>query len=98
MKSSDPRERVEQLGHSFERVVLTLNRNQQRLGGSEGVERQQAKRWRAIDDDVVVICLDTREGVLQPEFSLLNFDQFDFGARQIFICRDDIETGSISAK
>ena len=37
VKPSDSSERVEQLGDAFERVVFTLNRNQQRLRGGKRV-------------------------------------------------------------
>ena len=44
-----------------------------------------------IDDDVVVIGFDVLECTLEPEFPLLDFDELDFGAREIFVGRNDVE-------
>src|ERR1043165_3252280 len=46
---------VQELADPFEGVVLTLKRDQQSVGGSQHVERQQAERRRAVNQDVVVI-------------------------------------------
>ena len=85
VKAPDPCERVEEFGYAFESVVLTLNRNQQRLRGRQRVERQQSERRRTVDDDVIVIRLDGCERTLQPELSLLDLDQFDLRPSQILI-------------
>jgi hypothetical protein len=87
MNAADPRERVEEFGYAFEGVVFALNRNQQRLCGGQRVKSEQVKRWRTVNDDVIVVSFDGCECVLQPEFSLLNFDELDFRSRQIFIRR-----------
>ena len=45
--------RADEIGEAFEREVLAVERNQHRVGGDERVERQQAERRRAVDEDVV---------------------------------------------
>ena len=45
--------RADEIGEPFEREVLAVQRNQHRVGGDERVERQQAERRRAVDEDVV---------------------------------------------
>ena len=44
---------VDQLVEPFQRVVLALDRDQHLLRGHERVDRQQAERRRAVDEDVV---------------------------------------------
>ena len=46
--------RADEIGEPFEREVLAVQRNQHRVGGDERVQRQQAKRRRTVDEDVVV--------------------------------------------
>ena len=46
--------RRHQLRKPLEREVLALQRNEQRVGRDEHVERDQRQRRRAIDEDVVV--------------------------------------------
>src|SRR5215813_5683145 len=43
VQAPNPRKRVEELGDTFQRVVLALNWDEQRLGCSEGVQSQQTK-------------------------------------------------------
>ena len=45
--------RADEIGQTFEREVLAVQRNQHRVGGDERVEREQAERRRAVDEDVI---------------------------------------------
>src|SRR6202011_1744588 len=78
---------------TLQRVVLTLNRNQHVLGGYQAVDGQQAKRRRAIDDDVVVGDAQGLEGVEQSAFASGKVDQLDLGAGQRTVRGQDVETG-----
>ena len=50
----------EQLGQTLECVVLTLERDEDRIGGGQGIDGQETERWRAIDEDDVVAIGDRR--------------------------------------
>jgi hypothetical protein len=52
---TDEVERGDQLGEALQGVVLALGWDQHRLGRGEGIDGQQTERWRAIDEDVVVV-------------------------------------------
>ena len=44
-------QRRDEIGQAFEREVLAVQRDQHGVGGDERVEREQAERRRAVDDD-----------------------------------------------
>ena len=46
-------QRDDEVGEAFEREVLAVQRDEHGVGGDEGVEREQAERRRAVDEDVV---------------------------------------------
>ena len=52
----------QQLGQSFQGVVLALQRDEDRVGGGQCVDGQQPEGRRAIDEDVVVIGRRSRSG------------------------------------
>ena len=51
-------DRLHEIRQTFERVVFALHRNQYGVGGAQAVQRQQRKRWRAIEQNEVVIARD----------------------------------------
>ena len=75
--------RADEIGEPFEREVLAVQRNQHGVGGDERVERQQAERRRAVDEDVVVVVAHRREQRAQPLFAPGKRDQLDFRAGQL---------------
>ena len=52
-------DRREKLRQAFEGVVLALHRHEHGVGGHQRIYRQQAERWRAVDEDGVVSLLVT---------------------------------------
>jgi hypothetical protein len=58
------------------------------VGRDERVERQQAERWRAVDEDVVELLAHRREEQAQPFFARAERHQFDFRAGEIAIRGD----------
>ena len=73
-------ERGKQLGQSFQGVVLALERDQDGIGGGEGIDGEQSERRRAIDQDVVVSVRDAGELTSQPALPALDGRQLQFGA------------------
>src|SRR2546425_7952902 len=54
MKSTNSGQRIEQFCYTFEGVVFTLDRHNQRLSGGESIKRQEAQRRWAINKKVSV--------------------------------------------
>ena len=81
--------RADEIGEAFEREVLAVQRDQHGVGGDERVERQQAERRRAVDEDVVELGAQRIEDALQPVLALRHRDQLDLGAGQIAIGRHE---------
>ena len=48
---ADAAQRRHEIGKSLEGEVLAMERDQHSVRGDERVQRQQAERWRAVDDD-----------------------------------------------
>ena len=72
----------QELSQALERVVLALDRHDQLLRGREGVDRQQAERGRAVEEDEVVAALpDGAERLLESRLAGELADQLDLRAR-----------------
>ena len=54
-------DRLDEIGKSFERVVLALHRDQHRVGRAQPVERQQRQRRRAVEQDEIVVGGDSAD-------------------------------------
>ena len=78
--------RADEIGEPFEREVLAVQRNQHGVGGDERVERQQAERRRAVDEDVVEVVAQRARAASRSRSSRCGErDQFDFGAGEVAI-------------
>jgi hypothetical protein len=42
-----------ELSEPFQRIIFALDWDQDRIGGAEAVNRQQAKRWGAVEQDII---------------------------------------------
>ena len=83
----------QELPQPLERVVLALDRNDELLRGGERVDRQQAERRRAVEEDEVIPTFPDRiQGLLEPGLSGELADQLDLRARQIDRRRDRMES------
>ncbi len=82
---------VEQFREALERVVLALNGNQHRVGRGEHVQREQAERWRAVDQDELVRLTQRREPATHDAFARGPVHEFDFGAHQVLRRRDHVQ-------
>ena len=81
-------ERADEIGEALEREVLAVQRNQHRVGGDERVEREQAERRRAVDEDVVEAVAERRDDAAQARFAREHRDQFDLGAGEVAVGGD----------
>src|SRR5579862_227762 len=54
-RAADPHQCVQQLGDAFERIILALDRDQDRVAGDQGIQGKQVKRGRTIENNVLVI-------------------------------------------
>ena len=82
-----PRQGVEEFRHTLKRVILALDGDQQRIGGGQRVERQKVQCRRTIEQNIVVIILDWRDGFPQEDIAVVGVDEFHFGARQVPVRR-----------
>ncbi len=87
---ADEFEGRKQLGQSFQRVVLALQRDEDAIGGGQCVHGQQPERRRAVDEDVVVRGRGIRQKAGQSMFATFQRCQLDFGSCQGDRGRNDV--------
>ena len=73
---------VHQIGKPFERKIFALHGNDQGIGRAERVDRQQLKRGRAVDENIVIIGGENVERLLEQEFAVFAVDHLDARACQ----------------
>ena len=83
---------LQQMSQTLEGVELALQRHQNAVRGDEGVDRQQAERRRAVDDDPAVE-IDALQCVLEPALTVLDPDELDLGAHEVDVGGQDTKRG-----
>src|SRR5579859_6821559 len=83
---------LEQRGHAFQRVVLGLHRDDHAIRSHERVQREQAERRRAVDEDVVVALDDVlRQLVAERHLAADRAEQLDLRGGELDVRGRDIE-------
>ena len=87
---------LERLLDALEREVLRLGRQQRVVGGDDGVDRQQAERGRAVDEDQVVAALGLAQRALERHLAAhlaaqdeLRLGQAEVGGQHVAVDRVD---------
>ena len=86
---------VHQLRHALEGQVLRLDRDQHRIRGDQGVQRDQPERGRAVDQDVVVLVAAGVEQRAHPVLALGLINQFNLDADQVAGRGDELQAGKV---
>ena len=93
-RGADAAERRDEIGEPFEREVLAVERNQDRVGGDERVEREQPERRRRVDEDVVEAAARSRSSTVRRRCSRCGSETSSISAPgQIAVGRDERESG-----
>ena len=88
-RGADAAHRADEIGETFEREVLAVQRNQHGVGGDERVEREQAERGRTVDEDVVVVVAQRMRAAREAVPRARQRDHLDFGAGQVAVGGDE---------
>ena len=75
--------RVQKLAKSFQRIEFALDRDQHRIGGRQGIQREEAQGGRTIDENEVVLVSHLLQGPAQDRLSLAFSHELDLGSDQI---------------
>ena len=81
---------MDQLAQSFQRVIFTLDRNQDRVCRCHGIDCQDIQRRRAVQQNKIIIILNKIQRIPQYEFFMTDTDQFNLRRGQIDIGRNHI--------
>ena len=83
----DAAHRPDEIGEPFECEVLAVQRDQHAVGGNERVQREQAERGRAVDEDGVELRRAAdRAGAAEAPLAVGKGDQLDFRAGELPRC------------
>ena len=83
--------RVEELADALQGEVLALHGDDDAIGGSQGVDRDEAKAGAAVDEDVVVVLHDGLQQIPQDALLVLEVEQLYLCAHQVDVRRNDVE-------
>ena len=84
-RAANPPDRIEKLGDPFKRKIFRLHRDQDRISSDQGIEREQIKRGRAIQNDEVEFLAQGNQRVAKLEFPVLGVNQFEIDPNQVFV-------------
>src|SRR5205823_3491819 len=80
---ADQLDGAQERAEALQRVVLALQRDQHTIGGDQRVDRQEAERGRAVDEDVVVGGAERLERGAQAALALIDRHQLQLGADEV---------------
>ncbi len=86
---------VEDHADAFQGVVFALHRDQDAVGGAQGVHGENAEGGGAVHEDVVVavLCGEGLEGHRQALEIMVGAGHVDFGAGEVHLGGDEVEAG-----
>jgi len=82
-------QRRDQVRQPLEREVLAVERNQHRVGGDEGIQREETQRWRRVDEDEVELIAQRLEEIAEPALAREHRDELDLGTREVPVRRNE---------
>ena len=82
---------ADEIGEPLEREIFAVQRNQHGIGGHQRVQRQQAERRGAVDEDVVVAVAHAAHERAEALFALRQRDELDLGAGQVAVGGHEIK-------
>ena len=84
--TADLADRFDQLGNALEREILALDGDQYAVGCDQGVNSQEVHRWRAIDQNEIVIICNGLEQCAEPTLSPIHLGQLQRKTNEFAAC------------
>ena len=69
-----------------------MHRYDYRVGSSERVNRDEAERRTAVDENIVIFIFERVEQGLYYLFAVVDVEHFNLGSHQVDMAWDDVET------
>lgn len=76
---------IDELRYALEGKEFALNRDEDRIGGDEGVECEEIECWRAIDQDVLVLGPNGSESLFKAFFARFGVDEIEVGGNEVLV-------------
>lgn len=77
----------QKLGNSFQREILALNGNQNRVSRDKSVDRKDIQGWGAVDQNEIVAITNRRQNYFQSLITTFILSEFDGCADKFPACR-----------
>ena len=68
-----------------------MDRDEDGVAGSEGVEREEIERWRAVQKDEFILIPEAGQQVLESVISLVDADQLDRTPDEVFVGGNELQ-------
>ena len=68
-----------------------MDRDEDGVAGSEGVEREEIERWRAVQKDEFILIPEAGQQVLESVLSLIDADQLDRSPDEVFVRGNELQ-------
>jgi len=91
-RPAKPHQCVKELGDTFERQVLALDRYKNGVAGRERIQGKEIEGRRAVDQDVFVFFPRGRDSGFEAILPILHSNQLNRGSNQILVRRNQIKT------
>src|SRR5229473_2577982 len=89
-RAPDAHQGIQQLRNAFQGQILTLDRHQHGACSYQRIQCQQVQCGRAVQDDEIVLFLESFQSTLQLIFAVLCSHQLHSGPSKVFVGGDDI--------
>lgn len=76
---------IHEARNALERKEFALNRNQDRIGGHQGIQRQKIQSRWTIDQDELVVVPYVLKMVAEDGFTVINANEFQIDADQVLV-------------
>jgi len=94
---ANPVNRIHKLRNALEGKELALDGDKDLVGCNKGVKSEEVQGGRTIDDDEGIPLANRLDAIPKTKLTIGQIDQFEVGADEILVGRDDVETSELGA-
>ena len=90
-RAANAAQRIEEIRHTFERIVFALYRYQQGVSRGKSIQSEEIERRRTVDKYEVVRIKERHQGLLEYELARGKIDHFDLGTSKVPVRGDELK-------
>ena len=86
---------IEKFRDTLQCKILTLHGDNHRVGCRQCIDRDEAKRRRAVDENIVVFVFDGSKQIADHLLTVLDVEHFNFRTHQVDVARYDVQSFNV---